>query len=169
MLKKLFTGISFLLILLLSALLIIAGGSNTSSAVPSEQALNTIGSLSDNNPSALAAHFGAPVPYVLPTGSGRVEDTAYAGGYARKFMFNDRSGTIITAVRPAAAAPLLNPGGLSFDASQVYTIGDMHAVMATDNNGTYLYFSNEIASYCIYTPSSPSAMDALLYNLQFTD
>ena len=170
MLKKFLSAFSFLLILLLCAVFLIAGGDSAPAApIASAPPLSPAGARSDVHFEALAAHFGAPLPYASLSGSGYVEDTAYAGGYARKFVFTDYSGVTVAAVRPAQAAPLLNPGSLSFDVSESIPIGGMNGVMATGAGGTYLYFSNEDAAYCLHTQGSPVTMNTIIRNLQFTN
>ena len=72
-------------------------------------------------------------------------------------------------MRPAAAAQLLNPGGLVFDASQVYAINGMTAVLANDDTGCYLFFSSEQTAYCLHKKVSPSEMTALPAQLRFTE
>ena len=170
MLKKLFSALSFLLILLLSALFLIAGSKSPPASVPTPvPALSSAGSMASADHAALAARFGAPIPYLSTVGSGRVEDTAYAGAYARTFVFTDATGLTVSAVRPAAAAPLLNPGNLSFDASQTCRVGDLQGLPATGSDGTYVYFSDQNAAYCLHIHGQPAAMDAFLHNLQFTN
>lgn len=168
MLKKLFSALSFLLILLLSALFLLAGSKSPSVSAPA-QALSGVGSIASADHAALVARFGAPIPYLSTVGSGRVEDTVYAGGYARTFVFTDTTGLTVSAVRPAAAAPLLNPGNLSFDTSQICRAGDMQGLPATGKDGTYVYFSDQNAAYCLHIHGQPAAMDAFLHNLQFTN
>lgn len=171
MLKKLFSILSLLSTLAVFSLVLIAGGEKTADPVRAQNAdaLTAAGLLSGSDLQSLASHFGASVPYRSASGYGQVEDTSYPGGYARKFTFTDQSGLVITAVRPAAAAQLLNPGGLSFDASQVYAVSDMTAVMATDDSGTYLYFSDDLAAYCLHGREAPNAMLSLIGSLQFTN
>ena len=170
MLKKLFSSLSLMLTLAVFSLILIMGGEKKAAPASSDkEPLTSIGLYSSAELTALAQHFGVPIPYLNLSGTGLVEDTGYPGGYARKFTFRDSDGLTITAVRPAAAAQLLNPGGLIFDASQVYAINDMTAVLANDDTGCYLFFSSEQAAYCLHKKVSPSEMTALPASLRFTE
>ena len=171
MLKRFFSGFMLLLTLAIFSLVLIAGSEDAQNhlSTPSRQTLSPAGLLSGADLNALATHFGVSVPYIHAGGSGIVKDTTYAGGYARAFTYSDPSGLTISAVRPASAAQLLNPGGLSFDASQTYAIHDMKAVMATDANGCFLFFSDDFAAYCLYTNNSPHALTTLMNDIKFTN
>jgi len=171
MLKKLFSSLSLVMTLAIFSLVLIMGGEDRQStpAIERKSDLHAVGLYSSGELTALARHFGSSVPYLHLSGSGMVQDTSYPGGYARTLTFKDHSGLSVTAVRPAAAAQLLNPGGLSFDASQVYAINDMTAILADDETGCYLFFSSADAAYCLHMNVTPSEMTALPAQLHFTD
>ena len=171
MLKRFFSAITLILTLAIFSLVLIAGSENAQDHLNTRKSetLSAAGLMSSSDLKALAAHFGASVPFILLGGTGIVEDASYAGGYARTFTYRDVSGATVSAVRPASAAQLINPGGLSFDVSQTYIINDMKAVLATDESASYLFFSDDRAAYCLHMADSPHAITSLIKQLKFTN
>jgi len=103
---------------------------------------------------ALAGMFEAPLPMV-PGFSCRGEagNTAYDGGTARIATLT-YEGLIISAVQPAAAAPLLLRGDLETSLQSGLTVLGLPAMLASRDNQQCLYFSNETAAYSLYAPSA---------------
>ena len=63
-------------------------------------------------------------------------------------------GLVITAVRPASAAPLLLRSELSVSMVSSLTVLNHPAVLATKGGAKCVYFSNESAAYSVYTPQA---------------
>lgn len=123
-----------------------------------------------NDARALAGLFGAPLPY-LPgyAMNGQGENARYEGANARVATLQ-YSGLTITAVRPAAAAPLLLIDGLSVSLRSDVTVLNLPALMAAKDTAVCVYFSGTDAAYRIYAPHTEEApFFAILGELKWTD
>ena len=103
---------------------------------------------------SLASLFGAPLPVVpslLIRGQGG--NTTHDGQNVRVATLQ-YEGLVITAVRPASAAPLLLRGELSVSLKSDLTVLNHPAVLASRGGARCVYFSNESAAYSIYTPQA---------------
>ncbi|MBR5109225.1 MAG: hypothetical protein IK099_03435 [Clostridia bacterium] len=107
-----------------------------------------------NDAQALAALFGAPLP-CLPgyamAGSGTNAD--YEGSVARVATLQ-YSGVTITAVRPAAAAPLLLRKELSVEMQSGLSVLNLPALSASKGNARCVYLSGADAAYAVYAPQA---------------
>ena len=118
----------------------------------------TVGPLqagSTGDPQALARLFGAELPF-LPgaAAAGTAQNTQFDGALARLATL-EYAGLTISAVRPAAAAPLLLHGELSVDLRSDLSVLNLPAVLAHRENAYCLYFSNDAAAYAVYAPNAP--------------
>ena len=107
-----------------------------------------------NDAPALAGLFGAPLP-CLPGYAmrGQGDNTNYEGSIARIATLQ-YSGVTISAVRPAAAAPLLLHEDLSVAMRSGLSILHTPAVQAEKGNARCVYFSTADASYSVYAPQA---------------
>ena len=103
---------------------------------------------------SLAALFGAPLP-MLPgfTPMGQAGNTSHDGQNVRVAALQ-YNGLVITAVRPASAAPLLLRGELSVSMTNELTVLNHPAVLATKGGAKCVYFTGESAAYSVYTPQA---------------
>ncbi len=106
---------------------------------------------------SLAAMFGAPLP-MLPGYAPKCQagNTTHDGQTVRVAALQ-YDGLMITAVRPASAAPLLLRGELSVLLKNDITVLSHPAVLAGRGGAHCVYFSNESAAYSVYTPQAPEA------------
>ena len=107
-----------------------------------------------NDAGNLASLFGAPLP-VVPSLllRGQAGNTRHDGQNVRVATLQ-YEGLMITAVRPASAAPLLLRGELSVSLMNELTVLNHPAVLASRGGARCVYFSNESAAYSIYTPQA---------------
>ena len=117
----------------------------------------TVGPLqagSTGDPQALARLFGAALPF-LPgaAATGTAQNTQYDGALARLATL-EYAGLTISAVRPAAAAPLLLRGELRVDLAGGLTLLNHPAMLAGRDGAWCLYFSGGDAAYAIYAPQA---------------
>ncbi|MBR4539318.1 MAG: hypothetical protein IKO52_10800 [Clostridia bacterium] len=103
---------------------------------------------------SLASLFGAPLP-VVPSLliRGQAGNTTHDGQDVRVATLQ-YEGLVVTAVRPASAAPLLLRGELSVSLKSDLTVLNHPAVLASRGGARCVYFSNESAAYSIYTPQA---------------
>lgn len=103
---------------------------------------------------SLASSFGAPLP-VVPSLliRGQAGNTTHDGQNVRVATLQ-YEGLVVTAVRPASAAPLLLRGELSVSLKSDLTVLNHPAVLASRGGAHCVYFSNESAAYSIYTPQA---------------
>ncbi len=103
---------------------------------------------------SLASLFGAPLP-VVPSLliRGQAGNTTHDGQNVRVATLQ-YEGLVVTAVRPASAAPLLLRGELSVSLKSDLTVLNHPAVLASRGGARCVYFSNESAAYSIYTPQA---------------
>ncbi len=103
---------------------------------------------------SLAAMFGAPLP-VVPSLliQGQAGNTTHDGQNVRvaSLLYE---GLVITAVRPASAAPLLLRSELSVSLTSDLTVLNHPAVLATRDGAKCVYFTGESTAYSIYTPQA---------------
>lgn len=109
----------------------------------------------DSDAGALAALFGADIPY-LPgeTPRGNARNTAHDGETVRMVTLQYPSGLEITAVRPASAAPLLLRGELSLSLRTDLSVFHLPASLTQKDGAFCLYFSDTDASYSVYLPNT---------------
>lgn len=170
MVKKFFSSFTLLLTLTLFSFLLVMGGEEKSATdTPSSSPLVPAGLLSSQELLLLSEHFGASVPYFSLSGQGQVEDTNYAGGYARKLTWEDPSGVTVTGVQPPAAAYLLRTDALTPSTESTYLIDGMTAALFTGDNLSELHFGDETAAYCLQYTGSAEELLQLLTTLQFTN
>ena len=103
---------------------------------------------------ALAQLFGAPLPALAgytPAGEGR--NTSHDGRLARQVTLQ-YDGFLITAVRPASAAPLLLRPELSVSLRRDLTVMNLPAVLASRDGAYCAYFSSDTAAYSVYAPAA---------------
>lgn len=103
---------------------------------------------------ALSQLFGAELPYlkgVSVTGQG--ENAVHDGEIARVCTLT-YPGVVITAVRPANAAPLLLRNGLSLSMRSDLTVLNLPASLAERGDTRCVYFVNETAAYSVYAAQS---------------
>ena len=103
---------------------------------------------------SLASLFGAPLP-VVPSLliRGQAGNTTHDGQNVRVATLQ-YEGLVVTAVRPASAAPLLLRGELSVSLKSDLTVLNHPAVLASRGGARCVHFSNESAAYSIYTPQA---------------
>ena len=105
-----------------------------------------------NQPTALAQVFEAPLP-ILPgyAATGEADNAQYDGQLARIATLR-YDGLTISAVRPAAAAPLIRQNGLSVTGSTVAL--NQPAVVARNGDSFCLYLTTDDAAYAIFAPEA---------------
>lgn len=105
-----------------------------------------------DDPAALARMFENRLP-MLPGYklNGQGVNTTYDGATARLVTLN-YNGLTLSAVRPAAAAPLLLHGELDLSLRSDLTVLNLPAVLAAKGQAMCLYFSDENAAYSLYAP-----------------
>ncbi len=112
-----------------------------------------------------AAQMARMFEYRLPalpglTPRGRGENVRHDGADARLVTLS-YNGVVISAVQPAAAAPLLLHGDMDVVLRSDLTALNLPAVLAERGNARCLYFSDESAAYAVYAPDA-SQEDFLL-------
>ena len=119
-----------------------------------EKAVTPLQAASTSDVRALSQMLGAPLP-ALPnhTPVGEARNTAHDGKNVRQVTLS-YGGLIITAVRPASAAPLLLRNELSIQSRSDLTVMNLPATLASQHDRHCLYFASEFAAYSIYTPSA---------------
>ncbi len=106
---------------------------------------------------ALSALFGAPLPMLAGFAPiGQAGNTTHDGQNVRVATLQ-YEGLMITAVRPASAAPLLLRGELSVSMTNELTVLNHPAMLASRGGAHCVYFSNESAAYSIYTKQADEA------------
>ncbi len=107
-----------------------------------------------NDAQSLAAQFGAPLP-VVPSLliRGQAGNTTHDGQNVRVVSL-EYEGLVVTAVRPASAAPLLLRSELSVSLMSDLTVLNHPAVLATRGGAKCVYFTGESAAYSVYTPQA---------------
>lgn len=121
------------------------------------ESLPRMQSASMNSADALAQLFGAALPY-LPgyAMAGQGTNVDYEGANARLVTLQ-YSGVTISAVRPAAAAPLLLHGDLSIQLKDDLSVLHLPAVLAEKGNARCVYLSSTEAAYSVYAPQAGEA------------
>lgn len=107
-----------------------------------------------NDASALAQLFGAPLP-CLPgyAMNGQGDNVNYEGANAR-IVTLQYPGFILSAVRPAAAAPLLLREDLSVSLQSGVVCLSLPVVLAAKGDSRCAYFSGADAAYAVYAPQA---------------
>lgn len=121
--------------------------------VDDEEIVSPLQAASMNDVSALARHFGAPLPAfpgVIPQGEAR--NVIHDGKTVRKVTLK-YNGVEITALRPASAAPLLLQSDLSISLRSNITAVNLPAVLAEGKGRYCLYFSSNQAAYSLSAPA----------------
>ncbi len=118
---------------------------------------------------ALAVNFGMPVLTLQgeTLQSATLFDTAFRGGYARRFQlhYTDASGQTIIAesIRPTAAVSLLAKGSVTLAVDQLYTVAGMDALRIEGEDTTMVLARGTDAAYAIILPKGQEAtLTALL-------
>ena len=123
-----------------------------------------------NSAQALSELFGAPLPY-LPgyAMAGQGDNVDYEGANTRLVTLQ-YPGVTITALRPAAAAPLLLHGELSVNLRGDLSVFNLPAMLAEKGNARCVYFSSTDAAYSVYAPQAGEEdFFSMLEKLQWTD
>ncbi len=103
---------------------------------------------------ALSALFGAPLPMLAGFAPiGQAGNTTHDGQNVRVATLQ-YEGLMITAVRPASAAPLLLRSELSVSLVSDLTVLNHPAVLAAKGGAKCVYFTGESAAYSVYTPQA---------------
>lgn len=144
------------LVFLAAVLLQSPGDSQKAASVPAaEQApVTRMQAAQMDDVSALARMFESRLP-ALPgwTPHGRGENALHDGAPARLVTLT-YNGVILSAVRPASAAPLLLHGELDVALRSDLTVLNLPAVLAQKGRAHCLYFSDESAAYAVYAPDA---------------
>lgn len=111
---------------------------------------------------ALAVNFGMPVltlqgaPVTLQKAS--LFDTAFRGGYARRFQLTYAYPTgetmLVESIRPTAAVSLVARGSYSLNVAQLYTLGGMDAVRMDSGDAVLLMARGLDAAYAVTLPKA---------------
>lgn len=155
----------------LAAVLLEAPGEEKDSFVVQEDApaVTRMQSAVMDDAAALAQMFGAPLPS-LPglTPRGEAGNSEYDGSPARVATLK-YEGLTVSAVQPAAAAPLLRRGELEVSFQSSLTVLGLPAMLAEKEEQRCLYFSSEGAAYAVYSPNaSQEDFLSLIALLQWT-
>ena len=123
--------------------------------------------VSTDDAQALVQLFGAPLPF-LPGYTPVCEGTnAVYDGQTVRVATVRYDGLVISAVRPASAAPLLLRPELSVSLRSDLTVLNLPAVLSGKGNTRCVSFSNESAAYTIYAPNAEEeAFLSLLERIQ---
>ena len=98
--------------------------------------------------------LGAPLPqFSGHTPAGEARNTRHDGQTVRQVTLT-YPGLVITAVRPASAAPLLLRNELSIQSRSDLTVMNLPATLAGKGSSHCLYFSSEFAAYSLYAPNA---------------
>jgi len=108
-----------------------------------------------NDAQALSRLFGAPLPYLPGLAVEGHGGNATHDGETVRMATLRYDGVIITAVRPASAAPLLLRGDLSVSLRSDLTVLNLPAVLSSRGGQQCVYLSSENAAYAIYAPQAP--------------
>ena len=138
-------------------------------ASAAQESVPPMQSASMNDADALAQLFGAPLPY-LPgyAMAGQGTNANYEGANAR-LVTMEYSGVTISAVRPAAAAPLLLRGELSVSLKSDLAVLRLPAVLAQKGSARCVYLSGADAAYSVYAPQAGEEdFLSMLEKLQWT-
>lgn len=162
--RRLLAGLASLVLVLIliaviylaAVLLEIPGAEPEESWVVEEEAqpLTRMQAANMHDAQALAQLFGAPLPALSgysPAGEGR--NTTHDGHLARQVTLQ-YDGFMVTAVRPASAAPLLLRPELSISLRSDLTVMNLPAVLASREGAYCAYFSCDTAAYSIYAPAA---------------
>lgn len=139
-------------------------------SVEKQEAITRMQPAAMNNAQALSELFGAPLPY-LPGYAmrGQGDNMNYEGSVARIATLQ-YAGVTITAVRPAAAAPLLLHEEMSVVLQSGLSFLRLPAVLAEKGNARCVYFSSTDAAYSVYAPQAgEQEFFDLLSTLQWTE
>lgn len=123
-----------------------------------------------NSAQALSELFGAPLPY-LPgyAMAGQGDNVDYEGANARLVTLQ-YPGVTITAVCPAAAAPLLLHRELPVSLRSDLSCLNLPAMLASKGNARCVYLSGADAAYAVYTPNAGEEdFLAMLEKLQWAE
>lgn len=115
-----------------------------------EEPLTRMQPASSTDVHALAQLFGAPLAALTGYApAGQAFNTTHDGQLVRVVTLQYPN-AVITAVRPASAAPLLLRADMSVSLRGDLTALNLPAVEADKGNALCLYFSNESAAYSVY-------------------
>ena len=119
---------------------------------------------------ALAGLFGAPLPYLKNVNAtGHSANSSHDGETVRVCTLS-YPGVIVTAVRPASAAPLLLRESLSVSMRSDLTVLSLPVTLAERQNARCAYFVTEDAAYSVYAAEiSQEDFLRILENLVWTD
>ena len=123
-----------------------------------------------NDARALANLFGAPLP-MLPglAVNGQGSNTTHDGETVRMAVLG-YEGLVITAVRPASAAPLLLHDDLSVSLRSDVTVLNMPGALASKGEKHCVYLTSENAAYSLYAAQgTEEEFLALLQRLAWAD
>lgn len=123
-----------------------------------------------NDARALAQLFGAPLP-MLPglSVNGQGSNTTHDGETVRMAVLR-YEGLVITAVRPASAAPLLLHDDLSVSLRSDVTVLNMPGTLASKGERHCVYLTSENAAYSLYAAQgTEDEFLALLQRLVWAD
>jgi len=119
-----------------------------------ETAVTPLQAATSSDARVLAQMLGAPLPQLTGhTPSGEARNTSHDGKTVRQITLS-YPGLVITAVRPASAAPLLLRKDLTIQSRSDLTVMNLPAVWASKDSSHCLYFSSEFAAYSIYAPNA---------------
>ncbi len=121
------------------------------------QAVTRMQAASTGDPDALAALFGAPLPVLRGASVEGEGSNALLDGQTARVAALRFPGFTVTAVRPAAAAPLLLRKGLSVSLKTDVTVLNMPAILAARGTEYCVYMTGEDAAYAVYAPGLDEA------------
>lgn len=132
-----------------------------------EEPVSPLQAATSSDVHSLARLFGAPLPAfsgISPRGEAR--NVTHDGKTVRQITLQ-YDGAVITALRPASAAPLLLQEDLSLSLISDLSVANMPAVLAEKDGRFCLYFSSNQAAYSI-TGRASDAEDFLRLIRQVT-
>lgn len=136
------------------ALVMLTGQFEETKVSPAPQGIDPLQPGQTADFAALQQAFGAPLPQ-LPgyAMQGKAVNETYQGKNVRMACL-EYDGFVLTAVRPAYAAPLLLHEELSLSLEGDVSVAGLPAALAEGEGARCLYFSTEEAAYSLYAPNA---------------
>ena len=117
-----------------------------------QEAVTRLQAASTSDVAALARVFGSRLPAVPDAAmNGEASNASHDGQIARLAVLR-YNGLTISAVRPAAAAPLLLHGELSVELRSGLDVQNLPVMLASREDAFCAYFADETAAYAVYAP-----------------
>ena len=161
--RKIIPALGLILLMALFFVGLVLTGDQSGAGRQKAESQPAVGIAQGNDLDTLMGVFGCPVPYGSKTGAGRVEDAEIGTLRARLLTWQGDDGLITQAVIPVQAASLLRRDGFPLDENNLWTLGGLTLMLATDGSGVCAYYRTEDAAYSLFKDNTDT--DAFLSHL----